>query len=113
MMRRLLLLDLKDDPALIAAYEDWHRPGRVPQSVLDSIRAAGIIAMEIYRSGNRLAMVMETGPDFDPGAKAAADAADPEIIAWEALMSQFQQPLPWAEPGEKWLAAERIFTLEG
>jgi L-rhamnose mutarotase len=112
-MRRLLLLDLKDDPALIAAYEDWHRPGKVPQSVLDSIRAAGIIGMEIYRIGNRLAMVMETGPDFDPAAKAAADAADPEIIAWEALMSQFQQPLPWAEPGEKWLAAERIFALEG
>ena len=112
-MRRLLLLDLKDDPALIAAYEEWHRPGRVPQPVLESIRAAGIIGMEIYRSGNRLAMVMETGPDFDPAAKAAADAADPDVVAWETLMSQYQQPLPWAEPGEKWLAAERIFTLEG
>jgi L-rhamnose mutarotase len=112
-MRRLLLLDLKDDPALIAAYEDWHRPGRVPQPVLESIRAAGVTSMEIYRSGNRLAMVMETGPDFDPAAKAAADASDPDVVAWEALMSQFQQPLPWAEPGEKWLAAERIFTLEG
>jgi len=112
-MRRLLLLDLKDDPALIAAYEDWHRPGRVPQAVRDSIRAAGIVGLEIYRSGNRLAMVMETGPGFDPAAKAAADASDPDVVAWETLMSQFQQPLPWAEPGEKWLAAERIFMLEG
>jgi L-rhamnose mutarotase len=111
-MRRLLLLDLKDDPVLIAAYEDWHRPGRVPQRVLDSIRAAGITGLEIYRSGNRLAMVMETGPGFDAEAKAKADAADPDVAAWETLMSAFQQPLPWAEPGEKWLAAERIFTLE-
>jgi len=112
-MRRVLLLDLKDDPALIAAYEDWHRPGKVPQPVLESIRAAGVISMEIYRSGNRLAMVMETGPGFDAEAKAKADAADPDVVAWETLMSAFQRPLPWAGPGEKWLVAERIFTLEG
>ncbi|MEO8112844.1 MAG: L-rhamnose mutarotase, partial [Phenylobacterium sp.] len=44
-------------------------------------------------------------------AKAAADAADPEVQAWEALMDGFQKPVPWARPGEKWTPAERIFRL--
>ena len=111
MTRRVLILDLQDDPALIAAYEAHHGPGAVPEAIVGSIRAAGIEEMEIYRSGNRLVMVMETGPGFDPEAKAAADAADPAVIAWEELMDRYQQRLPWAPPGVKWLEAERIFTL--
>lgn len=111
-MRRILLLDLKDDPSLIAAYEAWHRPGAVPGSVTTSIRGAGIEAMDIYRTGNRLVMVMETTADFDASRKAAADAADPEIVAWEELMNRFQQALPWAAAGEKWVEAERIFALD-
>ena len=111
-MRQVLLLDLKDDPDLIARYEAWHAAGAVPSAVTASIRAVGIDSMEIYRSGNRLVMVMETGPDFDPAAKAAADAANPEVVAWEELMSRFQQPLPWAGEGEKWLPAKRIYALE-
>lgn len=108
MTRRVLILDLKDDPALIAAYEAHHRPGAVPEAIVRSIRASGIEAMEIHRCGNRLVMVMETAPGFDPHAKAAAD---PAVIAWEALMDCYQQRLPWAPPDVKWLEAERIFAL--
>jgi L-rhamnose mutarotase len=111
-MRRVLFLDLKDDPELIARYEAWHAAGAVPEPVTASIRAADIRAMEIYRSGNRLAMVMETGPNFDPRAKSESDAANPDVVAWEELMSSFQQPLPWAGEGEKWLEARRIFALD-
>lgn len=111
-VRQLLLLDLKDNAALIAAYERWHAPGAVPLAVVRSIKGAGIIAMEIFRSGNRLVMVMETSSSFDPGAKAAADADDPDAVAWERLMDGFQQALPWAEPGAKWTPAHRIFSLD-
>jgi len=111
MTRRVLILDLADDPELIAAYEDHHRPGAVPAPIVASIREAGIAGMEIHRSGNRLVMVMETDEGFDPAAKAAADAADPEVAAWEALMSRYQRPVPWAPPGAKWVEAERIFSL--
>ena len=111
-MRQVLLLDLKDDPELIASYEAWHAAGAVPGAVVASIRAAGIKSMEIYRSGNRLVMVMETGAEFDPMKKAAADAANPDVVAWEELMSGFQQPLLWAGEGEKWHPAKRIFALE-
>ena len=112
MARHILLLDLKDDAELIAAYRRWHEPGGPPPAVTASIRAAGIEAMEIHQSGDRLVMVMETGPGFSFEAKAAADTADPEVLAWEALMDRFQKPLPWAGPGEKWVLAERIFALD-
>lgn len=110
MSRKVLILDLADDPELIAAYESHHRPGAVPGAILRSLSEAGIEIMEIYRSGNRLVMVMETAPDFDPEAKAAADAADPEVVAWERLMDRFQRPVPWAPAGAKWVEAERIFS---
>jgi len=44
--------------------------------------------------------------------KAKADQQNPRVQAWEQLMWKFQQPLPEAEPGEKWLRMERIFKLE-
>ena len=111
MNRRILILDLKEDPDLIAAYEAHHGPGAVPEAIVRSIREAGIEAMDIYRSGNRLVMVMETAEHFDPAAKAAADASDPAVIAWEEAMDRYQQRLPWAPPGAKWLEATRIFAL--
>lgn len=113
MTRHLLLLDLVDDDAAIARYEAWHAAGALPPAIGRSIRGAGIDAMEIYRAGTRLVMLMETGPGFDPVAKAAADAADPDVQAWEALMATVQRPIPAAAEGEKWVVARRIFTLDG
>ena len=68
--------------------------------------------MEIYRTGNRLFMVMEVSDDFSFQAKAEADRGDARVAEWEELMWRFQQPLPWASPGEKWVQMERIFKLE-
>ena len=110
-MWHCLLLDLERDAALIETYRRWHRPGAVPATVTAAIRASGVEAMDIYQRGDRLVMMMKTRPDFDPAAKAAADAGDPEIVAWETLMATMQRPLPDAAPGEKWLQAERIFAL--
>jgi L-rhamnose mutarotase len=111
MSRRVLILDLKDDPELIARYEAHHRRGAVPQAVVRSIREAGIEEMEIYRSGNRLVMMLDTAEGFDPETQSAADAPNPDVLAWEELMDRFQQPLPWAPAGTKWVEADRIFAL--
>lgn len=111
MPRHSLLFDLVDEPAAIAEYERWHRPGNVPGPVLASIPAAGIVEMEIHRLGNRLMMLCETTDAFDPAAKAAADAADPDAMAGKALMSQFQRPVPGAPAGKKWAAPQPIFRL--
>jgi L-rhamnose mutarotase len=109
--RHVLLLDLVDQPESIARYEAWHAAGTVPRPVVASIRAAGIAAMQIFRSANRLVMVMDVTAAFDPAAKARADAADPDVVAWETLMDGFQQRLPWAASGEKWVEAGLIFDL--
>jgi L-rhamnose mutarotase len=108
--RYCLALDLKTDPDLIAEYERHHR--EVWPEITRSIRASGIQDMEIYRTGNRLFMVMEVSDDFSFEAKARADRDNPRVVEWEELMWRFQQPLPWAETGEKWVQMERIFKLD-
>ncbi len=108
-MRYALALDLKDDPASIAEYERYHE--RIWPEIEQSIRVSGITNMEIYRVGNRLFMVMEIDETFSFEQKAAADAANPTVQEWEALMWQYQQALPMAKPGEKWLLKNKIFTL--
>lgn len=110
MKRYCLALDLKDDPALIAEYELHHR--QVWPEIIASIRDSGILNMEIYRTGTRLFMIMETRDDFSFEAKALADAADPKVQAWEKLMWNYQQALPHAKPGQKWVLMEKIFMME-
>ncbi|GAB2566407.1 L-rhamnose mutarotase [Spirosoma areae] len=108
-MRYCLALDLKDDPALIADYERYHE--RIWPEIELSIRESGINDMEIYRIGNRLFMIMETTETFSFEAKAAADAANPNVQKWEDLMWTYQQALPMAKPGEKWMLMTPIFKL--
>ncbi|MES1197111.1 MAG: L-rhamnose mutarotase [Pseudomonadota bacterium] len=111
MALKCYMLDLKDDPELIARYRDWHAPGGPPPSVIASIRQAGIMEMRIFLTGNRLCMIAETTADFDAEARRHSDAGNAEVIEWEARMDAFQQRLPWAKPGEKWVEAEPIFLL--
>lgn len=109
MQRFCLALDLKNDPHLIAEYEAYHRA--VWPEILDSIRAAGIENLEIYRIGNRLFMILEAGDDFSFETKATLDAANAKVQEWETLMWRYQQALPTARTGEKWMLMERIFKL--
>ena len=111
-MRRYgLALDLKDDPELIRLYMEYHAPGGVWPEILESIRASGISDMQIYLTGNRLFMLMEVEDHFDFDKKAEMDTSNPRVQEWENLMWKFQQPLPWAKEGEKWVLMERIFQL--
>jgi L-rhamnose mutarotase len=109
--RFVFALDLVDDPQAIAEYESWHRAERIWPAVVESLRASGLTALEIFRTGNRMCLIMEAPDDFSLDAKAAADAANPDVQAWERLMWTFQRALPWAAPGEKWVAMRRIFSL--
>jgi L-rhamnose mutarotase len=111
MNRYALALDLIDDPALIAEYEHWHKAENGWSEIKKSILDAGITATEIYRTGNRLFMIMETADDFSFERKASMDAANPKVQEWENLMWRFQQRLPWAKGEEKWILMEKIFQL--
>lgn len=107
--RYCLALDLKNDPVLIAEYEAYHRAAW--PEILQSIRESGIESLEIYRIENRLFMIMEVNDDFSFDKKSIADAANPTVQKWETLMWQYQQALPSARPGEKWLLMNKIFEL--
>src|SRR5437667_3505171 len=106
MKRYCLALDLKDDAALISEYEAYHR--NVWPEILKSIHDSGIKQMVIYRTGNRLFMIMETKDDFSFEKKAAMDKANQKVQEWERLMWKYQQALPNAKPGEKWMLMEKI-----
>ena len=80
--------------------------------IVTSIRAAGIEEMEIFRTGNRLVMAVKMADDYDPAAKGEADAANARTKEWEQLMDRYQQRLPWAETGQKWVPMTRIFSLK-
>jgi len=111
MKKYCLALDLIDDPSLIAEYEQWHRAENAWPEIKKSILDSGITNMEIYRTGNRLFMIMETNDTFTFEHKGAMDSANPKVQEWEQLMWKFQQPLPWAKEGEKWILMDKIFEL--
>ncbi|MGH8183110.1 MAG: L-rhamnose mutarotase, partial [Rhodanobacteraceae bacterium] len=71
----------------------------------------GIRDLAIFRAGNRLVMVLDVPEDYSPDAKAAVDAASPRVQEWEDLMWRFQQALPFARPGQKWVRMQPVFSL--
>ena len=109
--RYCLTLDLKNDPKLIAEYKEYHAQGRAWPEITKSIRDAGIEDMEIYLLGTRMFMIMDVNQHFSFETKANADRLILKVQEWEKLMWKFQQPLPQAGPGEKWMLMEKIFKL--
>ena len=109
MRRYCLALDLKDDELLISEYEEHHR--HVWPEIVASIKDSGIEQMEIYRTANRLFMIMETNDNFSFEKKGTADAANEKVQQWEQLMWKYQQALPSAKQGEKWVLMEKIFEI--
>jgi len=108
-MKYCLALDLVDDEKLIAEYERQHRA--VWPEIIASIKDSGITHLEIYRVFNRLFMIIEAENDFSFDKKNAMDAANPKVQEWEKLMWKYQQALPQAKPGEKWILMNKILEL--
>lgn len=110
--RYVYALDLVEEPEKIAEYEAWHRADRIWPAVVESLKSSGLANAELLRTGNRLVLIIDAPDGYSPESKAASDARDPNVQAWEALMWNFQRALPWARPGEKWVLMESIFSLE-
>ena len=109
MRRYALALDLVEDPKLIAEYEAYHQA--VWPEIRASIKDAGIDDMAIYRFGNRLFMIMDVNNTFSFEKKNEMDVTNAKVQEWEALMWKYQQAIPGAKPGEKWVLMEKIFEL--
>jgi len=108
--RYVMTLDLKDDPAGIAAYRRHHR--EIWPEVRQSLLRVGVRRLDIYQLERRLVMILDTKPGFDLERDFAAHAAShPRCAEWEELMKSLQQAPPGARPGKLWTEMEPIFHL--
>jgi L-rhamnose mutarotase len=109
MKRFALTLDLKDDEHLISEYERLHQ--QIWPEIVKSITSSGILNMEIYRLDTRLFMLIDATNEFSFEEKSKKDAANDKVQEWEELMWNYQQKIPSAKPGEKWVLMNKIFEL--
>ena len=107
-MRYCLALDLRDDPAVMAEYDRYHR--EVWPEVLAHLRISGIHDMTIWRRENRLVMLIDADEGFTPEQLVIGPGTHPRVKEWETLMANFQQPLPHAEK-TAWQPMESVFRL--
>ncbi|MCP2039872.1 L-rhamnose mutarotase [Neisseria sp. HSC-16F19] len=109
-MHYILMLDLKNDPNLIAAYEEHHRA--VWPEVLAHLQQNGVAQMEIWRLGTRLVMVLTPGEGFSFERLAASAENNEAVQRWEELMWRFQEATPWTDEGGKWQPMTPIFDFQ-
>jgi len=110
MSRYVLTVDLRDDPAAIAAYSDHQR--RVWPEVVESLQRVGVGRMDIHMHGRRLVMILELADGLDVQRAFAAHASsNPRVQEWERLIRSLQERAPGAPPGEWWAVTEPVFRL--
>lgn len=108
--RHCFALDLVNDPQLISDYRKYHE--KVWPDIEESIKESGVLNLEIYLIENRLFMIMEVTDSFSFERKDEMDANNPKVQEWETLMWKYQQALPSAKEGEKWLLMDQIYHLK-
>jgi L-rhamnose mutarotase len=110
--RQVFTIDLRNDPAAIAAYREHHR--RVWPEVIESLRHAGVEQLDIHMLGRRLVMIVELRDGTDYQRVFAAHAASSARVAeWERLMKSLQEPIPNTPAGEWWAMMEPVFSMNG
>lgn len=104
-------LDLKDNPDLIAAYRKLHSQNGIWPEILEGIKKAGVLEMEIYLLGTRLFMIVELSAEADWDEVMRRMGNYPRQAEWEALTAKYQKADSNASSTEKWKLMERIFHL--
>jgi L-rhamnose mutarotase len=110
MSQHVLTVNLRDDPAAIATYCEYHT--RVFPEVLERLRAVGVRRMDIHLLGRQLVMVVEVNDGLDIRRVFEAHRqATGRVEEWERLMKSLQEPVPGAPDGEWWAVMEPVFHL--
>lgn len=104
-------LDLRNDPELIATYRKLHSQEGIWPEIMEGIRKAGILEMEIYLLGTRLFMIVEMPEELQWDEVMQRMGSYPRQAEWEALSARYQQADSNAGSAEKWKLMERIFHL--
>lgn len=105
------MLDLRDDPQLIALYRHWHSAEHHWPEIREGIRSVGILEMEIYLIDNHLFMIVDAPLDFDWSEAMEQLAVMPRQREWEEFVASFQRCDRHADADDKWRMMERIFRL--
>ena len=105
-------MELEDDPILIEEYKKLHAMGTGWPEITAGMKKVGIIDMEIYISGTKLFMILDTEADFDHEQAMTRLAKLPRQAEWEALVLKYQKTHSEASAGEKWQLLERIYKLD-
>lgn len=110
MKRYAMMVLLKDDTEIIRKYEQYHaNPWPETNAGLLSV---GIQRMYIYRYGRYLFMFMETKDDFDMDRDLPKYMEDPRAREWDELMRTFQETVPGAPEGSKWVEMKEVYVLQ-
>lgn len=109
--RYVQVLELRDDPELIAQYRKWHSQEFSWPEIRQGIREVGILEMEIYILGTKLVMIVDAPADLDWDSAMARLATLPRQAEWEAFVAKFQGCSAEARSDEKWQMMERMFYL--
>ena len=105
-----MTLDLQDRSGVIEKYVEYHRA--VWPEVLEGLRSIGVSNLRIYLHARRLFMYLEAHDDFDLARDFPRYMVSERAQEWEALMRQFQEPVPGAAPGEWWAPMEEVFDID-
>jgi len=111
MTRHVLTVELRNDPAAIAAYREHHN--HVWPEVVESLRRAGVEQMDIHLLGRRLVMIVELRDGLDyRRVFESHEASSPRVAEWERLMRSLLEP-PDSTSGGWWTPMEQVFSLNG
>lgn len=103
-------LCLQDDPDKVRKYVEYHQ--KVWPEVLDGLRSAGIMNMQIFLLGRRLFMYIQTRDDFEPDRDyPKARMANAKSREWNEIMATLQERAPEARPDQWWAPMEMVFDL--
>jgi L-rhamnose mutarotase len=101
---------LRDDPEVVRQYEQYHaHPWPETNAGLLSV---GILRMFIYRFGRQLFMFMETTDEFDLDRDMPRYMENPKAREWDQMMNQFQETVPGAPAGSKWVLMKEVYALD-
>jgi L-rhamnose mutarotase len=91
----------------IADYEREHE--RVWPELLEKLKAVGVSDYSIFRRGQDLFLTLRVN-DFER----AWDELDrdPVNLRWQEFMSNLFEPVPDAQPGERFAMMKEVFYLE-
>lgn len=102
-----MTIDLKDDPQILALYEEYHK--NVWPEVRQAVKNVGMENVRIFRFGTRLVQVFDARDGFDIAKDIDSYAKNPVVKKWDMMMNEFQVPLEGRKKGEWWAGMELVY----